>query len=249
MSNSDTTILVVDDDPKIRLLLRRCLESDEYAVAEAANSREIDAILARQKIDLITLDLQLTGENGLDIAKNLRAKSKIPIIMVTGKGDVIDRVLGLEMGADDYIAKPFHVREVLARVHSVLRRTVTEEGKSTTTGQVNGNYNKTSDLAFDGWKLSPARVELTDPDGKACDLTTAEFKLLMVFLDSPNRVLSRDQLMDRITGTDWNPTDRTIDNQVARLRKRIESDPAHPKLIKTVRGIGYIFAGNVETAA
>lgn len=244
MPNESKTILVVDDDPKIRLLLRRCLESDGYNVVEAANSQDVDRHMDEQTIDLVTLDLQLGSDSGLNIAAKLRAKSKIPIIMVTAKTDVIDKIVGLEMGADDYISKPFHIREVLARVHSVLRRS--ESNDVISQKSAIGETPSSQILAFNGWQTDVASYELKDPIGNSCDLTTADFKLLMVFLKSPKHVLSRDHIMDQINGYDWTPNDRTIDNQVARLRKRIEDDPANPKIIKTIRGVGYMFTSDVN---
>ena len=248
LSATSKTILIVDDEPKIRLMLRRCLESDGFNVLETDCGSGVERIIASGDVDLITLDLQLGPENGLEIAAKLRATSTIPIIMVTGRGDVIDKVVGLEMGADDYISKPFHLREVLARIHSVLRRSdKTAELKAISLSQATSPQ---SDLIkqFDGWQSNLSTFELTDPEGNSCDLTTADFKLLTVFLKNPKRVLSRDQIMDQVNGIDWTPNDRTIDNQVARLRKRIEEDPANPKIIKTIRGVGYMFATNVNDA-
>jgi DNA-binding response OmpR family regulator len=188
--------------------------------------------------DLVTLDLNLNGDNGLDLARDIRRDHDVPIIMVTGKDDVIDRIVGLELGADDYITKPFHVREVLARVHSVLRRARTTEARETPA--VADSAGENAELSLDGLTVFPDRMELTDRDGAPCDLTTADFKLLAAFLGHPKRPLSRERLMDLIDGPDWVPLDRTIDNQVARLRKKIERDPARPLLIKTVRGVGYM---------
>lgn len=249
------TVLVVDDEPKVRLLLRRCLESDGYVVIEASNIREVDKVLQKSRPDLITLDLQLGDESGLSLAAKIRANSEIPIIMVTGKGDVIDKVVGLEMGADDYISKPFHVREVLARVRTVLRRTSKAASESdgnsdpanTRTGaQLSNMPSSTSQaLLFEGWQAKPDSFELYDHNGELCDMTTADFKLLMVFLQHSKKVLSRDRIMDLTNGIEWTPNDRTIDNQVARLRKKIEADPANPRLIKTIRGIGYMFTRDV----
>ncbi len=236
---------MVDDEPKVRLMLRRCLESDGYKVIEAASKCEIDNHLHRGRVDLITLDLQLGAENGLEIAAGIRAKSPIPIVMVTGKGDVIDKIVGLEMGADDYISKPFHLREVLARIHSVLRRAAGDV-RAVDSGLPQTQAGTVDVIReFEGWKSNLSTYELTDPEGHPVDLTTADFKLLTVFLKSPKRVLSRDHIMDQLNGYEWTPNDRTIDNQVARLRKRIEVDPSSPKIIKTIRGVGYMFAVNV----
>ena len=230
-------ILIVDDDPQVRRMLRRCLEGEGYMVGEASGRTELLAALAAGRVDLITLDLNLDGEDGLSLAREVRGTSQVPIIMITGKGDTIDRVVGLEMGADDYIAKPFHLREVLARVRSVLRRapvpiaTDPPDEPPAAVGQ----------LRFEGWTLDLGRRELTDCKGVTCELTSGEFELLAVFAQRPNRVLNRDQIMDLVKGHDWNPNDRSIDNQIARLRKKIEADPKNPRLIKTVRGVGYTF--------
>ena len=228
-------VLVVDDDPKIRALLRRCLEGDGFFVGEAENAEGVSRAFADCPPDLVTLDLNLGAEDGLDIARDIRRSHDVAIMMVTGKDDVIDRVVGLELGADDYLTKPFHVREVLARVRAVLRRT---EGRA---------KDRPADAAagsallyLDGLTVDLDRLVLSDRNGEDCELTTADFKLLSAFLHNAKRSLSRDRLMDLIDGADWAPLDRTIDNQVARLRKKIERDPARPMLIKTVRGIGYI---------
>ena len=230
-------ILVVEDDPKIRRLLRNVLEGEGFGVIEAQTASEVLALLAEKRIALMTLDIHLGQENGLDLARDVRKASQVPIIMVTGQDDVIDRVVGLEIGADDYITKPFHVREVVARIRSVLRRASEAAPAS---GSESGDA-----LGFDGMRANIDRMELIDREGKDCGLTSGDFKLLKVFLDRPKRVLSRDQLMDLTGGAEWSPLDRTIDNQVARLRKKIERNPSDPRLIKTVRGVGYMFAGDV----
>lgn len=237
----DQTILVVEDDPKIRTLLRNVLEDEGAQVVEAETGAEVMRVMAEKTLDLVTLDLHLGADNGIDIARQIRTVSQVPIIMVTGKDDVIDRIVGLEVGADDYITKPFHVREVIARIRSVLRRSAPPAPVSTADTPVGSPRFK-----FDGMTACPDRLELLDRDNAPCELTSGDFKLLNVFLNSPKRVLSRDQLMDRTGGLEWSPLDRTIDNQVARLRKKIERTPADPTLIKTVRGIGYTFASDVE---
>lgn len=241
-------ILVVDDEQKIRRLLVNCFEPEGFTVFEAENSRQVARCLAENDIDLVTLDLSLGDENGLTIAADIKAKHDVPIIIVTGKGDVIDRVVGLEMGADDYISKPFHIREVIARVRSVLRRT---EGPKRPepdlkSNEVSHDKTATNRFQFKDWIADFDTFELKSPCGVPCDLTTSDFKLLRVLLDNPKRVLSREQIMDQVNGHDWIPYDRTIDNQIARLRKKLEEDPGKPQLIKTVRGIGYTFAAEVE---
>jgi DNA-binding response OmpR family regulator len=242
------TVLTVDDDPAMRRLLRNCLESEGYAVIEAQTKEQVHERLKQHQPDLITLDVNLGSESGFDIARAVRRVSQVPIIMVTGRDDVIDRVVGLEIGADDYITKPFHVREVLARVRSVLRRSA-QSAQQTIAVQPEVEVG-TNDLApcfaFDGFLADPNRLELLDRDGNVCDLTSGDFGLLLVLLKHPKRVLPRETIMDLLKGVDWAPLDRTIDNQVARLRKKIEREPAQPKLIKTVRGVGYLFAADVE---
>lgn len=245
MTNSTPQhILVVDDDPQIRKLLRRCFESEGYEVSEASDGDELQRKIENARIDLITLDLTLPGQDGLSLARDIRSKSSIPIIMVTGKSDMIDRVVGLEIGADDYISKPFHLREVLARVRSVLRRTETDGAPQSTSQSTASNaelYN------FDGWTLDAGKRELRRTDGTPQALTTAEFSLLEVFVTNPQKVLSRDRIMDLLNGREWTPMDRAIDTQIARLRKKIEVDPEIPRTIKTVRGVGYMFAQDVTT--
>jgi DNA-binding response OmpR family regulator len=229
-------ILVVDDDPKVRTLLRRCFEGEGFAVSEAKDGAELRACLQRQPITLITLDLNLGKENGLDLAREIRKERNVPIIMLTGKGDAIDRVVGLELGADDYLAKPFELRELVARVRAVLRRATTNE-QAAPSGQ---RY------AFEGWIFDLDHRSLERERGEAQELTTSEFNLLEAFVRRPHRVLTRDEIMDLLKGHDWSPLDRSIDNLVARLRKKVEQDPDHPRLIKTVRGVGYTFTADVK---
>ncbi|MGB3245070.1 MAG: response regulator [Sulfitobacter sp.] len=246
---TDHNILVVDDDPKIRTLLRNVLEDDGFAVCEAQAAAEVMQIVASSPISLITLDIHLGSENGIELARQIRRVSRVPIIMVTGKDDVIDRVVGLEVGADDYITKPFHVREVIARIRSVLRRAepssaVTKDGAEANPAP--DGASESAHFCFDGLIAIPDKLELIDRNGTEVGLTSGDFKLLDVFLNRPKRVLSRDQLMDLTGGAEWSPLDRAIDNQIARLRKKIERDPSEPKLIKTVRGVGYTFAQDVQ---
>jgi DNA-binding response OmpR family regulator len=228
-------ILVVDDDPKVRILLRRCFEREGFVVSEAKDGSELRAELHRHPVDLITLDLNLGNENGLDLAREIRKERNVPIIMLTGKGDAIDRVVGLELGADDYLAKPFELRELLARVRAVLRRTTSIDQRTSSEQR----------YTFQGWKFDVDRRSLNRQTGESVELTTSEFNLLEAFVKRPHRVLSRDDIMDLLKGQDWSPLDRSIDNLIARLRKKIEAEPDHPRLIKTVRGVGYIFASVV----
>jgi DNA-binding response OmpR family regulator len=236
---AQTHILVVDDDPKVRLLLRRCLEPEGYRVSEAHDGKSVFSILTADHVDLITLDLTLASEDGLDIARSIRSVAAVPIIMITGKGDTIDRIVGLELGADDYISKPFHVREVLARVRSVLRRS--EEGSLSRAAQSRSS----KVFRFANWVLDCGKRELRSTAGALSHLTTAEFELLAILVQRPNRVLTRDTLLDLLKGQDWAAYDRIIDTQVARLRKKIEVNPEAPELIKTIRGVGYSFTADV----
>ena len=240
--SEQSTALVVEDDEKVRRVLRNVLEDDGFVVLEAADARTALDRVDAHDLALITLDIQLGRDNGMDVLRRIRSRSKVPVIMVTGKDDVFDRVLGLEIGADDYITKPFHLREVLARVHAVVRRSAPEQAVPAPQSETVASYR------LDGLTVAPDRMELLDRDGVAIKATTADIALLRIFLDRPNRALSRDQLMDFLGGVEWSPLDRTIDNQVARLRKKIERDPATPMLIKTVRGIGYMLAGDVQTS-
>ncbi|MGI9351523.1 MAG: response regulator [Rhizobiaceae bacterium] len=243
----NNNILVVDDDPKIRRLLLSCLEPEGYGVFEAENSVQVYDCLSKNDIDLVTLDLNLGSENGLTIASSLKASSDIPIIIVTGKGDVIDKVVGLEMGADDYISKPFHVREVVARVRSVLRRSQLQD-KPVNVSQ-RGVHNETCSegcFSFDNWIVDFDTFELKSPQDELVDLTSADFKILKILVEHPKRVLSREQIMDHLHGQNWTPYDRTIDNQIARLRRKLEKDPSRPQIIKTVRGVGYTFSVDVK---
>jgi len=238
MGNSEH-ILVLDDEPKVRTLLRRCLEGEGFVVSEAKDGAEMRLRLERDAVSLITLDLSLGKENGLDLAREIRKACNIPIIMLTGKGDTIDRVVGLELGADDYLAKPFELRELVARVRAVLRRVQPAE-PAIVSGQ---RY------AFAGWIFDVDQRRLQRNDGEDQELTTSEFNLLEAFVKRPHRVLSRNDIMDLLKGHDWSPLDRSIDNLVARLRKKVERDPDRPTLIKTVRGVGYTFTAEVERRA
>ncbi len=235
MDKTANNILVVDDDARVRRMLRRCLEDEGYSVTEASNPEDVAAAM-NGHIDLITLDLNLGGTDGLAIAREIRGTSNIPIIIISGKGEMVDRVVGLEVGADDYIAKPFHLREVLARVRSVLRRAHPATAAAATQGEVSSRC-----YTFDGYAFDLDRRTLHRPDGSPCPLTATEFDLLSVFVRHAHHVLDRDRIMDLTKGHDWTPTDRSIDNQIVRLRRKIEADPTSPVLLQTVRGAGYSF--------
>jgi len=231
--DSSPHILVVDDDREIRNLLGKFLGQHGLRVTTAADGVEMRKALEDWSIDLIVLDLMLPGEDGLSLCRNLRAESDIPVIMLTAMGEDVDRIVGLEMGADDYIAKPFNPRELLARIKSVLRRARTMPDRRNAT---DGNL-----VRFAGWSLDMDKRELQSPDGVLVPLSGGEFDLLAAFVTHPGRVLSRNQLLDLARGREAQPFDRSIDVQVSRLRRKIEDDPKEPALIKTVRSGGYMF--------
>ena len=228
-------ILVVEDDREISALIGRYLRANDCRVSFAANGPELDQAVTNSRIDLVVLDLMLPGEDGLSLCRRLRASSDIPIVVVTAKGEEIDRVLGLEMGADDYLTKPFSPRELLARIKAVLRRTTAAGAR----------HDNASVLGFTGWQLDVRVRQLKDPKGARVPLTGAEFELLQAFCKRPGRVLSRDQLLDLTRGRAAVPFDRSIDVLVSRLRQKIERDPRDPELIMTVRSGGYMFTPEV----
>jgi len=235
-------VLIVDDDREIRDLLSRFLAKNGYRATAAADGREMRKALADWAIDLIILDLMLPGEDGLTLCRNLRAESGLPVIMLTAKGDEVDRIVGLEMGADDYLAKPFNPRELVARIKAVLRRASTGAG-----GLSGGRRTESAAIfCFSGWRLDTERRELTSHEGVLVPLSGGEFGLLAALVGHPGRVLSRDQLLDLARGREAVPFDRSIDVQISRLRRKIEVNPREPVLIKTVRGGGYMFASDVD---
>jgi len=233
------TILVVDDDPMMRDLITEYLQDQDFRVAPAADGREMGEILAESLIDLVILDLKLSGEDGLQIMRKLRDASVVPIIVITGhRRDEVDRIIGLELGADDYLTKPFSLRELLARIRVIFRRIES-------CGTMAPPDEKRTKFRFAGWELNLRSRRLVSPTGVQVSLTNGEFNLLTAFLRSPGRVLSREQLLIA-SRLHEDICDRSIDAQILRLRRKLECDPREPELIKTERGAGYLFAVPVE---
>ena len=234
-------ILIVDDDEDIRKLLEEYLRKngfDAHAVADGPAMREA---LAAKPASLVVLDLMLPGEDGLSLCRQLRARSQVPVLMLTAKGDPMDRIIGLEMGADDYLAKPFDPRELVARIRSILRRAKALPADT--------EINVPESFSFSGWRLDTRERNLRAPDGVVVPLSGAEYRLLLIFLQNANAVVSRDQLSNFTFGHDADPLDRTIDMQVSRLRERLRDQAREPAIIKTVRGKGYVLAVRVESQA
>jgi len=235
--NDSPHILVVDDHREIRDLVSRILAREGFRVSTAQDGRTMRKVLADARIDLVLLDIMLPGEDGLTLCRSLRAASQIPVIMLTAKGEEVDRVIGLEMGADDYLPKPFGGRELVARIKAVLRRSrIAPEVETKVKPKV---------YRFDRWALNSQARELMREDGVTVPLSSAEFELLLALVQRPQRVLSRDQLLDLTRGRAATAFDRSIDTQVSRLRKKIERDPSDPKIVQTVWGGGYIFTASV----
>ena len=233
-------ILVVDDDREIRDLLARFLSKHGYRVETAADGRAMRKALEDWAIDLVVLDLMLPGEDGLGLCRDLRARSQIPIVMLTAMGEETDRIVGLEMGADDYLAKPFNPRELLARIKAVLRRAGPRAEPAAPPAAEGRRV-----AVFAGWRLDLEARELTSPAGLRVELSGGEYELLAAFVTHPKRVLTRDQLLDLARGREAAPFDRAIDVQVSRLRRKIEADARNPALVKTVRNGGYMFTPEV----
>ena len=238
MNTTIDHILIVDDDKEIRALLGDYLQKNGFRVTAVADGRGMQSVLDGDPVSLIVLDLMLPGEDGLVLCRNIRAGSDVPVMMLTVKGDDMVRIVGLEMGADDYLAKPFNPRELLARIKSILRRAKARSDHL--------KPEEASVVRFSGWRLDTLSRQLTSPEGVAVPLSGAEYRLLRVFVDHANRVLNRDQLMDLCRGRELFPFDRSIDVQVSRLRQRLGDDAKEPLLIKTIRGEGYMLAARVE---
>lgn len=239
MSNA-ANILIVDDDHGIRDLLGKFLQTHGFAVSLAKDGEEMKNNLQSDQVDLVILDIMLPGEDGMSLCRYIRASSNIPIIMLTAISEEIERILGLEMGADDYLSKPFNPRELLARIKAILRRSKQQNNDE--------QPQKTKHLVyqFSGWKLDKTARRLTSPDNMEITLSSGEFNLLLAFLDRPEQVLSRDQLLDLTKNRMAGPFDRSIDIQVSRLRHKIEDDHKNPQIIKTVRGGGYVLSTAVQ---
>ncbi len=232
-------VVAVDDDPAIRALLVDYLGANDLRVSAVSGSRELEALMAREVIDAIVLDVRLQGEDGMQIARRLRESSNVPILMLTGRAEEADRVMGLELGADDYLTKPFSSRELLARLRALIRRAQAQ-------ASVADAMNKVRAFRFAGWELNVGLRRLKTPQGAAVELTNGEFSLLAAFLASPRRTLTRDQLLELSRLHNAEVYDRSIDVQILRLRRKIEADPSRPTLIVTQRGAGYVFDCEVD---
>jgi two-component system OmpR family response regulator len=233
-------VLVVDDDPHIRAVLEEYLAKNDVRVTALASGHSLLETFETEAVDLVLLDVRMPGENGLLLIQALRARASVPVMLLTGNGEEADRVMGLELGADDYVTKPFSPRELLARIRAVLRRYKVPTEQS-------AQDDKRRAFRFAGWELNLRTRKLTAPDGRKLDLSNGEFSLLAAFCGSPQRVLSRDQLMSLSRLHNAEVYDRTVDVQIVRLRRKVELDPARPQLIVTERGAGYVFSPAVES--
>lgn len=236
----DARLLIVDDDAQIRQLAAKLLRDHGYRVSVARDAREMWQALDGANVDLVILDIMLPGSNGLDLCREIRSRSQLPVIMLTALGTDTDRIVGLEIGADDYLPKPFNPRELLARINAVLRRIRATGGPASA---ADGHL-----IRFEGWTLDTKRRELTSPSAVVVDLSTGEYDLLLAFLEAPQRVLNRDQLMDGAKHRVATGFDRAIDIQVSRLRKKLDTSEDGQAMIKTIRGAGYMFVPAVTRA-
>lgn len=229
-------IVVVDDDQAVREIVSDCLGNAGYQVTTLESGQKLSAIIKEQAVDLVVLDLGLPDRDGLSLMREIKAQSNVGVIILSGRGETTERIIGLEVGADDYLGKPFEPRELLARIRSVLRRVEKMQEIGSDSGDV---------FTFERWALDRKKLELLAPDGTPIAFTSSEFSLLQAFVEHPNRVLSRDQLMEFAYDIDKPAFDRSIDVKITRLRKKIEADPKNPKFIKTIRNHGYMFAAKV----
>ncbi len=234
-------LLLVDDEAAIREPLGAYLQRAGFRVSEAPNAAEARKILAGHAIELVVLDIMMPGEDGLSLCRSIREQGELPVILLTARSEETDRIVGLEMGADDYVLKPFSPRELVARIKTILRRAGGGSGQREAQGE-------TAVYQFEGWTLRADDWTLTGTDGVAIPLSTADFRLLQAFIAHPRQVLSRDQLLDLTAGREAHAFDRSIDNQISRLRRKLEDDARSPKLIKTVWGGGYMFSADVTRA-
>lgn len=239
MNETPITLLLVDDEASLRQPLAEYLIRQGFAVREAEDAARARALLRQETPDLVLLDIMMPGEDGLSLCRHLVETKSLPVIFLTARGEATDRIVGLEIGADDYVVKPFEPRELVARIRSVLRRA----SKGAATAETDDHY------SFDGWQLDPLKRRLADPDGTVVPISSAEFRLLIAFLEHPRQVLDRDRLLDMVQGREAHLFDRAVDNQVSRLRRKIELDSRDPKLIQTVWGGGYRFACDVRRIA
>lgn len=231
-----TRLLLVDDEPALREPLAEYLIRQGFAVRQANSAAQARSLLQDELPDLVLLDIMMPGEDGLSLCRHLAETHHIPTILLTAKGEAMDRIVGLEIGADDYVVKPFEPRELVARIRSVLRRSA----KGPALLAEDEHY------AFEGWQLDPLKRRLIDPEGVVVPISSVEFRLLLAFLDHPRQVLDRDRLLDMVQGREAHLFDRAVDNQVSRLRRKIEPDSKNPTLIQTVWGGGYMLAAEVR---
>ncbi len=239
-----TSILLVDDEPTLREPLAEYLAGQGFAVTQAQSAAAARAELLKAKPDIVLLDIMMPGEDGLSLCRHLVETQQLPVIFLTARGEATDRIVGLELGADDYVVKPFEPRELVARIRTVLRRASRDPNTLPShADEENWHYE------FEGWTLDPLKRKLTDPEGVTVPISTAEFRLLRALLDHPRTVMDRDRLLDMVQGRTAHLFDRAVDNQVSRLRRKVETDSRDPQLIQTVRGGGYRFAAQVKRVA
>lgn len=234
--SAQTNLLLVDDEAALREPLAEYLSRQGFAVTQAGSAAEARSRLRDERPDLVLLDIMMPGEDGLSLCRHLVEAQDLPVIFLTARGEATDRIVGLEIGADDYVVKPFEPRELVARIRSVLRR-ATRNGATPTDNEI---------FAFEGWQLDPLKRRLIDSEGAAVAISSVEFRLLMAFVEHPRQVLNRDRLLDMVQGREAHLFDRAVDNQVSRLRRKIEVDSRNPQLIQTVWGGGYMLAADVR---
>ncbi|MWV26570.1 response regulator [Aurantiacibacter rhizosphaerae] len=238
MSDTPVKLLLVDDEASLREPLADYLSRQGFAVRQATDAAKARSALLEETPDLVLLDIMMPGEDGISLCRHLVESRNLPVIFLTARGEATDRIVGLEIGADDYVVKPFEPRELVARIRSVLRRASKSAASQDDTADAH--------YEFEGWKLDPLKRRLTDPEGTVVPISTAEFRLLVALLDHPNQVMDRDRLLDMVQGREAHLFDRAVDNQISRLRRKVEIDKSDPKLIQTVWGGGYMLAAEVR---